>query len=172
MEFCKGTVCQLCSPSLLLGLWIRSTLYIPTEPRISAGAAAGWGLSGNESWLGGGISAPGEALTLPSSFCYELRWKSEIWKFLMKCIFRNYSGGKKKSYLNDVGFVSTFLLYKNGKTKTLGSTKYKICIAFVLIFKYVQPWKQKDHNEMEHVNAIEKNHCGGDETPCFDILLL
>ena len=26
--------------------------------------------------------------------------------------------------------------------------------------------------EMEHINAIEKNHRGGDETLCFDILLL
>lgn len=88
----------------------------------------------------------------------------------MKCKFRHPS--EKKLYLNAVGFVSTFLLSKNGKNKTLGSAKYKICIMLESIFNYVQPWKQKDHNETAHVNATEKNHCGGDETPCFDILLL
>lgn len=56
--------------------------------------------------------------------------------------------------------------------KTLGSAKYKICIRFESIFNYVKQRKQKDHNEMKHVNAIEKNHCGSDETLCFDIILL
>lgn len=56
--------------------------------------------------------------------------------------------------------------------KTLGSAKYKICKRFESIFNYVKQRKQKDHNEMKHVNAIEKNHCGSDETLCFDIILL
>lgn len=36
----------------------------------------------------------------------------------------------------------------------------------------LQQWKQKDQNETKHVNAIEKNQRGGDETSCFDILLV
>lgn len=117
-QFCKGVVCQLCSPKLLLGLWIRSTLFVPTEPRTSAGAMAGGHLSGNEGWVRRGNFHSGGSPDTPQLFCYELGWKSEIWKSPMRCIFRNYSG-KKKS-LNKTKwrwFVSTFLLYKNGKTR-------------------------------------------------------
>lgn len=56
--------------------------------------------------------------------------------------------------------------------KTLGSGKSKISRRFESISSYVQQWKQQDQNETKHVNAIEKNQRGSDETPCFDILLV
>lgn len=58
------------------------------------------------------------------------------------------------------------------KTKTLGSAKYENHVRFESTINNAQQWKQKDRNGMKYVNAIEKNHRGSDETPCFDILLL
>lgn len=77
---------------------------------------------------------------------------------------------KRKPYLNDLCLLSYYT--KSGKTKTLGSGKSIDSRRFESIFSYVQQWKQKDQNEMKHVNAIEKNQHGSDETPCFDILLV